>query len=315
MASVSVSPEDAAGMELMSVRVKNTFIHVAVESTTTNARPASLPPSLRLGACAGASAAKGRGGRAASPRAKAFREEDVSTEADTSREEDASTDAGTAADEEQSVDAEAPPGAEVRGHCGEAAAPGAVAGAMVCQPATLLGNLLFAAARAPPRRPPAQHQLNSSAKAWTPGKPLGLLGSPTFAPQLEAIVAAARAVLLSCLCVVGVEVTKGANGWSINARVRPQDFQQKEVALTRAKEAFLAAAEASQNIYLLGYCARPFVATPMGFAARFGAVPDEHSACWGLLKHGVCRFGHGCHWQHPELQATVNVAIMLAESA
>jgi len=256
--------------------------------------------------------------RIGSATVKASKEEDASTEADSFRgeedastesfrgEEDASTEGENCGEEETPVEAE-PPG------------PSPLVAGVVSAPSQSRMDLnkVFGPP-GPPRQPRlavASSRLNAAARAWTPSAELSggvSEASRRFQLQMERIVQATRAMLMGCLSIVAVDTTRGTCGWTISAKIAKEEFHSKEFVLTRAKETFLMAAEASENVYVLGYLARPFVGTPMGFGARFAAVPDEHKACWGLLKNGLCQFGDSCRWQHPECQATVNVLALIA---
>lgn len=306
----------AANMEQpWAVTVKNTFITVAGDDgEASTGRSSSLPPSLRLAASGGDSSPTAssqrrlRAGRRGRAGAKAVGEEDASTEADSlPAEEDASTEAGNSVEEEQSTaDAEAMLELEQPGTSNLAVGEGSA------KPEGALAQVICGPVGHPST---GTQRLNSAAQAWTPSAALTSAPSESgrrFHLQLERIIQAARSILLGCACVVAVEPTRAACGWSVAVRIRKEEFHCKELVLTHAKEAFLMAAEASENVYVLGYLARPFVASLVGFSARFAAVQDDHNACWGLLKTGCCQFGNKCRWQHPECQATVSVLALLA---
>mmetsp|Transcript_90999 Transcript_90999/g.284659 ORF Transcript_90999/g.284659 Transcript_90999/m.284659 type:complete len:315 (-) Transcript_90999:75-1019(-) len=307
----TAEPETVLGAEPWAVVVKNTFIEVLGEDrdATSLGRPSSLPPSVRLCTTSRSRAsrrpASGRRCRAA----KATREEDASTEAESSKgEEDASTEAGTSMEEEQSVDAEGLIEYEQPGVPSTAATSAAAPGKAGDVLKQAFGSSSSTAAR----------RLNSAAQAWKPSAALSAAPSEAgrrFHLQLERIIQAATSILLGCPSVVSAEATRATCGWTISTNIRREDFHYKEFIFSKAKEAFLMAAEASENVYVLGYLARPFVASLVGFSARFAAVQDDHQACWGLLKSGFCHLGSSCRWRHPESQATVSVLAMLASES
>lgn len=277
-----------AGEEPWAVVVKNTFITIAeAEEEVSQVRAASLPPSFRA---SGGCELSPRGRRVRPLASKAPSEEDESTEAESQTgEDDHSTAASTLAEEEQ----QSLEGLEL--------GP---------QQKTETAEQVFS----PPAAPAGARRLRSTAAAWTPSP--ALMAGPSeegrrFRLQLERVVQAARSILLGLACISSVEATCAVCGWTVGAKIRKDDFHCKEMVLTKAKEAFLMAAEASESVYLLGYAARPFVSTPVGFSARFASVQNSHKACWGMLQTGFCQFGNNCHWQHPEHQATVSVLAML----
>lgn len=169
-------------------------------------------------------------------------------------------------------------------------------------------------------------RLNPQARVWKPctaswSRPAPALTVPkgptndinNFGLQLRTVVGAARMALLSCAHVATVEAENSPAAWSIVVRIPPKDARFREAALTVAKQALLDAAERSQHVYVYGYRHRPFVVTPAGFTANLGYVPDDKAACWGLMEQGFCKFGPCCQWQHPELQTTVTVTVVLED--
>lgn len=171
--------------------------------------------------------------------------------------------------------------------------------------------------------------LRSSARAWTPA----LMGSPTsgampmmpcmspmgagmamghFLLQLTTVIGAAVSALANSGYAYNVAAADGPLGWSISARMCAKDSaKNRERALTVVKESLLSAAAASENIFVAGYLAQPFTATPMGFVAEVVMAPHASEACWTILKKGFCQRGCQCRWKHPEHQRAVNVVIQV----
>merc|ERR1712232_1387533 len=161
--------------------------------------------------------------------------------------------------------------------------------------------------------------LRVSAKPWEPPPapltpPAGeavLTASRKFRKQLRATVRKVEAALSQCICISSLEACETSEGgWSITARLRPQDMNRKEATLTCAKEALLHAAAESTQLYVLGYKARPFNATVEGFAATVACVRDEAKACWFAVGQGYC-CQEQCQWQHPLSETSINVAVVL----
>jgi len=105
-------------------------------------------------------------------------------------------------------------------------------------------------------------------------------------------------------------------GWVIVAQVPFANLRGKDLAApcALAQAHLLSAAAKSQNIYIMGYCLRPFMPQSWGFAARLGAMMDENQACWGLFQKGYCTRGCACQWQHPQQQAIVRVEFQTVQN-
>lgn len=159
---------------------------------------------------------------------------------------------------------------------------------------------------------PERHSLRSLARPWAPPEQT----RPGLPPEVQSafgeIMDAGQSALRSCPCVVQVEKTQHAGGWSLIGSVPQAQFQQVQPLFATVQEAMLRAAEVSENAYIIGYDATPFVpAGPgrFGFCAQLALVQDESSACWDLLSKGYCHRGCTCRWQHPSWQAAVDVTV------
>lgn len=163
---------------------------------------------------------------------------------------------------------------------------------------------------------PSETRLRSSAQAWNPGVPTPLpKGMLKFARQIERLLMVARATLVTCAWIQSLEIkNEGVAGWSVVARLLPQDLQHKDDVLRLAKAALIQAASSAKKVCMLGCCAKPFAPMPLGFAALFAGVPDGQRACWTLLQNGFCNYGSRCRWEHPVYQRQVYVKVMLPES-
>mmetsp|Transcript_65131 Transcript_65131/g.139510 ORF Transcript_65131/g.139510 Transcript_65131/m.139510 type:complete len:363 (-) Transcript_65131:136-1224(-) len=152
-------------------------------------------------------------------------------------------------------------------------------------------------------------RLNSRAKAWTPRPPAGT--TQQGARQFGGLVAVVKQDLEDCAPVVGLETGEGSQGWSLMVQIHQEDFLHKERLLNMAKESLLRAAEQSRNVYVMGYCSRPFANTELGFAARLGIMRDENRACWDIFKQGFCCREGSCRWQHPVSQTGLVVSVQI----
>jgi len=170
----------------------------------------------------------------------------------------------------------------------------------------------------PPPAAPQSTRLSASAKAWKPiantvQKPKKAQ-EKRFEKQCETIASAVEAALSEITGAVTTETVRvRPNGWAVVAHVRAAEIHLKERYLLQAKEELLSAASGSDNVYVLGYKARPFVATVMGFDAMLGTMEDESQACWETYEQGFCARGSCCRWKHPKISTTLGVMIKLSE--
>jgi hypothetical protein len=79
------------------------------------------------------------------------------------------------------------------------------------------------------------------------------------------------------------------------------------------KDTLLRDAAQSDNTYILGYTARPFVhVDALSFSLNLGYVPAAHqnTACWDFYKNGFCRRA-SCRWDHPKEMDMMRVIVMI----
>lgn len=166
-------------------------------------------------------------------------------------------------------------------------------------------------------------KLSTDAKAFTPGcclqRPPGTKLNANarkrcarFRWQCQQVVLAAKEVLTTCLFMQSVEFVTAKSNLSVNAYIRPEYFQSKEQALTKAKQALLNSAENSDGVYVLGYRSKPFLTTPEGFFTMLGVMTCMKEACWDTFCYGSCRNEGRCNLQHPVYQVPVYVNVQLA---
>lgn len=175
--------------------------------------------------------------------------------------------------------------------------------------------------------------LKSSARAWTPGAlmsptagsmiptfgPMGPMGmvSPMamchvlFMQRLTMVMNAAWSALAAYSHTYSVVASDGPAGCCLSARMRKEDVSKRPAALAIVKKALLHAAEASDNIFISGYEAKPFQTTPLGFEATVVMAPHPSEACWAILKQGFCSRGCQCRWKHPLEHKTFNLIIQV----
>lgn len=110
--------------------------------------------------------------------------------------------------------------------------------------------------------------------------------------------------------IASAEITGDASGWTLTIKPCGGDEWQTDSMMTLAKEALLAAAADSKNIYVMGYCApKPFTVSAQGFHATLGAMENASAACWHYFKKGFCRHGDKCRTEHPICQVPVQVFV------
>lgn len=119
------------------------------------------------------------------------------------------------------------------------------------------------------------------------------------------MVSVAQASILSCPHVVSVQIVKPVlpetRATSIVVSFHPGKVWERDVR-TLAKNAFLEAAEKSQQVFILGYGVEPFVEDRHdGFTATIGSVPvdRQHAICWDFWQKGFCQRLSTCRWCHP----------------
>mmetsp|Transcript_1521 Transcript_1521/g.3243 ORF Transcript_1521/g.3243 Transcript_1521/m.3243 type:complete len:207 (-) Transcript_1521:35-655(-) len=134
------------------------------------------------------------------------------------------------------------------------------------------------------------------------------------------IVETLRRTLEQCSDQVAcVEAKHGPRGWNVIAYVRTQSKRKErrrvwECLIHVAKEALLYAAGASDNVFLLGYDASPFMPMSMGFGCAAAVMPDETKACWATYSKGFCDRPGSCGLEHPKSQVAINVQLKHARA-
>jgi hypothetical protein len=124
--------------------------------------------------------------------------------------------------------------------------------------------------------------------------------------EMMDMVSVAQASVLSCPHVLSVQIVKPvlqeARVTSIVVSFHPGKVWEHDVR-TLAKNAFLEAAEKSQQIFILGYGVEPFIDDCQdGFTATIGSVPvdRQQTICWDFWQKGFCQRLSTCRWCHPK---------------
>jgi hypothetical protein len=131
---------------------------------------------------------------------------------------------------------------------------------------------------------------------------------PEAFDEFEAIVEAGIAALKNCECMLDADSSKSRLGWTVTGKMHAASGEKEEAAFAAAKQAILDTAKESERVYVVGYEAVPFSASPTkrGFTAQLAIVAEESTACWDLLCYGCCRRGNQCRWMHPKSKVALH---------
>mmetsp|Transcript_158873 Transcript_158873/g.289633 ORF Transcript_158873/g.289633 Transcript_158873/m.289633 type:complete len:254 (+) Transcript_158873:62-823(+) len=120
----------------------------------------------------------------------------------------------------------------------------------------------------------------------------------------------AKQAVEQCMMVQDVEIAESNFSCSINMTVCREYLQHRELILTVAKTALLGSAQASRDVYVIGYRGRPFLPTHDGFYATLGVmICKEEYACWASFGYGSCSNGENCRLHHPIYQLPIYVKV------
>lgn len=158
--------------------------------------------------------------------------------------------------------------------------------------------------RAAARRAAEQGQLRVHAPLFQPLVAAITPQASTFSNEMFDMVSVAQASILSCPHVLSVQIVKPVShqkATSIVVSFHPGKVWAHDVH-TLAKNAFLEAAEKSEQVFILGYGVDPFSdQSDEGFTATIGCVPvdRQHAICWDFWQKGFCQRLSICRWCHP----------------
>jgi hypothetical protein len=95
-----------------------------------------------------------------------------------------------------------------------------------------------------------------------------------------------------------VEATKkeSTKCWTIELTPQADGRMNEEYLLSLMKNVLLSRSSNQQDIYMLGYAAKPFVSGSGGFVVVLGDMAAETRACWDFYSKGFCRKGCDCKW-------------------
>jgi len=158
--------------------------------------------------------------------------------------------------------------------------------------------------RAAARKAAEQAQLRIHAPAFQPNVLCNQQRCPLTNEMMD-MISVAQASVLSCPHVLSVQIVKPVvhetRMTSIVVSYHPGKVWEHDVR-TLAKNAFLEAAEKSQQVFILGHGVEPFVdECQFGFTATIGSVPVDcqHAICWDFWQKGFCQRLSTCRWCHP----------------
>jgi hypothetical protein len=115
------------------------------------------------------------------------------------------------------------------------------------------------------------------------------------------------------LSIASVDVSQTEHGWAISLTHNKKKQVSINTMLDAVKNALLAAAGQSKNVYVLGYSSMDtaFEPKPQGFEAQLAITDSTKSCCHAFLKKGHCRYEGNCNHAHPLLQVPVQVFVEL----
>lgn len=144
------------------------------------------------------------------------------------------------------------------------------------------------------------------------------VGHPLASNPWDAFQAVAAAALMAMQVsgfIVQCSLNQTAFGFQAVAKISSQHLRvHKDYILSAGKSAVINTAEKSASTYVLGYSHSPFMSTPLGFSCMLCYVEDQDVACWDILQNGRCKYEGCCRWQHPQIQATLNVMVAPSDS-
>lgn len=137
--------------------------------------------------------------------------------------------------------------------------------------------------------------------------------------EVDTVIACVADALRKESDVIDVILQKGQMGGKTMIVARSRSVSPNAAfILHSAKNAFLNAAAASENTYVMGYNAQPFnTLDVLSFSAKLGHVPTSHrsSACWDTYEKGFCPRCKTCRWDHPTENDLMSVIVILRGSA
>lgn len=136
------------------------------------------------------------------------------------------------------------------------------------------------------------------------------VSSRVFEPRVEEmpsevgqVIHALNLALCCCSQVTRVRVENGSMGFATYMYVTLQNMACQAFDMFGvAQKSLLDATASSQNVYVLGYAAQPFVRlNGHGFKAILSEMPAsvQHRVCWDSYQYGSCPRPSTCRWGHP----------------
>lgn len=159
--------------------------------------------------------------------------------------------------------------------------------------------------RAAARKGAEQVQLRVHAPLFQPAVSPSNQQASVLSNDMFEMVSDAQSAVLSCPYVLSVQIVKPVShhtrATSVVVSFHPGKVWAHDVR-TLAKNAFLEAAEKSEQVFILGYGIDPFSdESDAGFTATIGRVPvaRQNAICWDFWQKGFCERLSTCRWCHP----------------
>lgn len=174
----------------------------------------------------------------------------------------------------------------------------------------------------PPPTPTALRnvvRLNSKAAAFTPLSMAADANAtatqqPTdhYQRQISEVVRCAKVAMSASEHIMDISLSHDEKGYTMIIRPNcavADGHWQTSILLQLARDALLDVAAASNCVYVLGYCAKPFNMRALGLEATLGAMMAAKTACWHVFKKGFCRHTNNCCKQHPVKEAQIQILV------
>jgi hypothetical protein len=155
-------------------------------------------------------------------------------------------------------------------------------------------------------------KLNTKARTFEP--------IAVISQDAKLVITAAHASLAASPKILNVDVFEGALGstTTIVGSIKKGSLGKRaaQQCLGIVQTALLDAAKHSEDTYVIGYNATPFMQLGWsGFSAQLGSVPatQADATCWDTYQRGYCPRRSTCRWCHPQDKEVIKLVVMLQE--
>jgi len=162
--------------------------------------------------------------------------------------------------------------------------------------------------------PRQRTKLKVSSAVWRPSMPV--CRQDPISQEIYDAISAISKQLMAGGWISDFNIMDIGKGFEVRVALRNEpQVQCMERSLSAVKQSLLSWAETSaSNIYVLGYCSKPFLplADGHGFIATLSPVAphrkDSDATCWESYKWGSCSRAP-CRWKHPTRLVPVKMRV------